>query len=320
MATFLTRAFTLAPAASDFFTDDAGSIFESDINAVAQAGIAVGYGDGTYRPNDAVTREEMASFLARAMGLSLIPGDTFVDVAGGHEPAINAIAAAGVTVGCDPVGPRYCPTASVIRDQMATFLTRARGLAPVAVTPDTLYAVASITDGDTFRAIVGGVSEPVRLIGMDTPEVGQCLADQATAYLSSRISGQSVRMIVDVSDRDGFGRLLRYVMIGNVFVNGELVRQGYATAIRYPPDTFMATYLEALQGEAQAAGRGIWGSAGACPPPPPLSQCHASYPTVCIRPPPPDLDCADIPYRNFKVLPPDPHNFDGNNDGVGCET
>jgi hypothetical protein len=49
------------------------------------------------------------------------------------------------------------------------------------------------------------------------------------------------------------------------------------------------------------------------------NQCHPSYPTVCIKPPPPDLDCGDIPYRNFLVLPPDPHNFDGNNDGIGCE-
>jgi hypothetical protein len=49
------------------------------------------------------------------------------------------------------------------------------------------------------------------------------------------------------------------------------------------------------------------------------SGCDPSYPTVCIPPPPPDLDCKDIPYRRFKVLPPDPHHFDGNHDGVGCE-
>lgn len=48
--------------------------------------------------------------------------------------------------------------------------------------------------------------------------------------------------------------------------------------------------------------------------------CHASYPTVCIPPPPPDLDCKHISYRRFKVLPPDPHNFDSDHDGIGCET
>jgi len=60
------------------------------------------------------------------------------------------------------------------------------------------------------------------------------------------------------------------------------------------------------------------------PPPPPPPSCAASYPTVCIRPPPPDLNCGDIPYTNFTVLwnvpDPDPHHFDGDKDGIGCET
>jgi hypothetical protein len=63
------------------------------------------------------------------------------------------------------------------------------------------------------------------------------------------------------------------------------------------------------------------------PPPPPgpgRGRCAASYPSVCIPPPPPDLDCGDIPFRNFRVrwdVPdPDPHHFDGDRDGVGCET
>jgi hypothetical protein len=60
------------------------------------------------------------------------------------------------------------------------------------------------------------------------------------------------------------------------------------------------------------------------PPPPPPASCSASYPDQCIAPPPPDLDCSDIPYRNFRVLwnvpDPDPHHFDGNRDGVGCES
>lgn len=48
-------------------------------------------------------------------------------------------------------------------------------------------------------------------------------------------------------------------------------------------------------------------------------SCDPAYPTVCIPPPPPDLDCADIPYRRFTVLAPDPHRFDGDHDGIGCE-
>jgi len=60
------------------------------------------------------------------------------------------------------------------------------------------------------------------------------------------------------------------------------------------------------------------------PPPttttPPSSNCHPSYPTHCIPPPPPDLDCGEIPWRDFTVLPPDPHGFDRDHDGIGCES
>ena len=51
-----------------------------------------------------------------------------------------------------------------------------------------------------------------------------------------------------------------------------------------------------------------------------ISKCDPSYPDMCIPPPPPDLDCKDIRYRNFKVLPPDPHHFDSDGDGIGCES
>lgn len=56
------------------------------------------------------------------------------------------------------------------------------------------------------------------------------------------------------------------------------------------------------------------------PPPPAAGGCHAAYPDVCIPPAPPDLNCGDIPHKRFRVLPPDPHGFDGNNDGIGCES
>jgi hypothetical protein len=63
---------------------------------------------------------------------------------------------------------------------------------------------------------------------------------------------------------------------------------------------------------------------GAClpinsPTPPPAANCHPSYPDNCIRGPPPKLNCDSISFRNFKVVEPDPHGFDGDNDGIGCE-
>jgi hypothetical protein len=52
----------------------------------------------------------------------------------------------------------------------------------------------------------------------------------------------------------------------------------------------------------------------------PTRDCDSSYPDFCIPPPPPDLDCADVNGRNFTVLPPDPHGFDREGDGLGCES
>jgi hypothetical protein len=80
-----------------------------------------------------------------------------------------------------------------------------------------------------------------------------------------------------------------------------------------------------VAGDFGALPGGILNSPPGCPPPPPpppppVENCHASYPTVCIPPPPPDLDCPQISARNFSVVGSDPHGFDGDNDGIGCET
>jgi len=109
---------------SGSFVDDDGSPFETDIEAIFAASITKGCGPRTYCPGAAVTRAQMASFLARALKLTAIPAGPFVDLgASPHAGDINAIAAAGVTLGCAP--DRYCPEANVRRDEMASFLARA---------------------------------------------------------------------------------------------------------------------------------------------------------------------------------------------------
>jgi hypothetical protein len=126
MASFLARALDLPAAAGDYFSDDAGSIHEADINRVAHAGITLGCDDGRYCPSTVVTRDQMASFLARALDLPAAGGDYFSDDAGSlHETDINRVAAAGISNGCQP--GLYCPTSPVTREQMAAFLHRALG-------------------------------------------------------------------------------------------------------------------------------------------------------------------------------------------------
>ena len=124
MASFLKRATGLPPAGADYFHDDWASIHQADINSVAEAGITHGCGGGRYCPTTVVTRDQMASFLVRALRLPPAGADYFSDDAGSpHEDDINRLAAAGVTTGCG--GGRYCPGGAVTREQMAAFLHRA---------------------------------------------------------------------------------------------------------------------------------------------------------------------------------------------------
>jgi len=140
MAAFLSRGLDLAPAATDYFTDDNGSVFEADINAVAAAGITRGCNppaNDLFCTNDPVTREQMAAFLARAFGYPATSTDYFSDDSSSiFEASINAMAAAGVTAGCNPPSnDRFCPTALVERDQMASFFARALDLDPITPPP-----------------------------------------------------------------------------------------------------------------------------------------------------------------------------------------
>lgn len=141
------------------------------------------------------------------------------------------------------------------------------------------------------------------------------------------LEGRTVMLEQDVSNTDRYGCLLRYVWAdldsarpGLELVNEEIVRAGYAT---YPPDMKYVDLLLAAEQYAREHNLGLWGAcpAGGAPHPPPFGEdCDPSYPTVCIPPPPPDLDCPDIPHRNFLVLLPDLHRFDGDHDGIGCES
>jgi micrococcal nuclease len=209
----------------------------------------------------------------------------------------------------------------------------------------------------------------VRLILIDAPEIQdpnnppECFGQEATTYLSWLLSlGGDLYLETDVSDRDRFGRLLRYVWLdfgdGEVYlVNEALVRAGYAAFSTFPPDV---KYVEEMREAGQFArehGYGLWsgcitdeagdtnelsgtqginagqqtetGPGQARPEPPPEQGaiadpasafgCEPSYPDVCIPPSPPDLDCGDVDHWRFTVYSPDPHRFDGDFDGVGCE-
>lgn len=125
-----------------------------------------------------------------------------------------------------------------------------------------------ISDGDTVRVNINGVSETVRLIGIDAPEesttfASDCYAADAHAYLERLIDGRAVYLEADANDRDQYGRLLRYLWLpkddGYVLVNQMIVARGYAAARIYVNDDLHAPELAAAELDAIANQRGIWG-------------------------------------------------------------
>jgi micrococcal nuclease len=198
--------------------------------------------------------------------------------------------------------------------------------------------VVHVTDGDTIHVEIDGAEYRLRYIGINTPETVdprrpvEWMGHEASEANTDLVAGKEVVLEKDVSEVDRYDRLLRYVWLhdgdGWLMANEELVRNGYAEVSTYPPDVKYVDRFLAAQNEARQAGLGLWGTP---PPPEPNPQqtspgsegatgCDPSYPGVCIPPSPPDLDCGDIPFRRFIVLPPDPHRFDGDHDGIGCES
>lgn len=128
--------------------------------------------------------------------------------------------------------------------------------------------VERVVDGDT---IVLADDNHVRLIGVDTPETKhpnkgvECFGKEASAFLSSLLpQGTGLRLVGDVEQRDHYDRLLAYAyrLPDGLFVNAELVREGYADVLTVPPNVAHSRELLELSRAARAAGRGLWSACG----------------------------------------------------------
>lgn len=411
-------------------------------------------------------RRRVRLTLAGATAWSIVFLATAVAVmppAGGEDPA-----AATTTAGADPAPSTTtpeptttaapttttsAPTSTTATTTAPTTTVRSSTTAPAGIPGAATGTVVSVTDGDTLDVRVDGRTETVRLIGINAPESGECYSAEAEDALAALVAVGTVQLTTDVSERDRFGRLLRYLWAADgLFVNEALVEAGAALAREYPPDTALAGRLAAAEQRARSAERGLWapdacgapsaaplafsgavfdapgddldpitgervaitnagtslvdltgwsladesashryafptgftlaagatvtvytacgtdtagflywceqGSAvwnndgdtaflrdpngnivdtttgsGLAPTAPPVAPvvtpsttgggstggCDPSYPDVCIPPYPPDLDCGQIDERRFRVDGNDPHGFDGDGDGIGCE-
>jgi len=250
------------------------------------------------------------------------------------EPPVNIVSVASTTQLAETAPPTLVATSTLpAPSQTPTSLPASPtsfSLHPcIPANPPQLGLVTRVVDGDTIHAIVDGQDFPIRYIGIDTPENTtkvEPFGAEATQKNAELVNGKVVTLVKDVSETDKYGRLLRYVLVDNAFVNLVLVQEGFANAVTYPPDVACADAFLQAERQAREANLGLWGllviPALAQPTPPTQASgnsCDPSYPDVCIPPPPPDLDCPDIPHKKFKVLPPDPHNFDKDHDGIGCE-
>lgn len=131
MAAFMRRWLDLPTSSQDYYSDDDGNIFEDDINALTEAGIAFGCGPDSYCPDEPLLREEFAEFFTSAFGYANPGGtDWFTDDDDSiYEESINALKAAGVTIGCNPPdNTRFCPYLPVDRAAMGSFFVRALDL------------------------------------------------------------------------------------------------------------------------------------------------------------------------------------------------
>lgn len=121
--------------------------------------------------------------------------------------------------------------------------------------------VVRVVDGDTIDVNINGEVVRVRYLGMNTTETnrGEDCSQEGKNANAALVDGQTVTLVPDRDPQDQYDRELRYIYVGNVFVNAELVRQGWAEAVMYEPNDAHWQELIALEQEAARARRGCHG-------------------------------------------------------------
>jgi micrococcal nuclease len=119
--------------------------------------------------------------------------------------------------------------------------------------------VVRVIDGDTIEVDINGTIVGIRYLGMNTTERGETCYSEGRDANAALVEGQTVRLVPDEDPVDRYERALRYVYVGDTFVNAELVRQGWAEAVMYEPNDAHWDELIALEQAAANANRGCHG-------------------------------------------------------------
>jgi len=173
-----------------------------------------------------------------------------------------------------------------------------------------VFKVTKVIDGDT---IVLENGEVVRYIGIDTPETNEynndCFAQEAFDINRELVEGKEVKLKKDVSERDRYRRLLRYVWIDDIFVNEYLIKEGYALSAKYPPDIKYAEEFDSFEKQAKESNLGLW------------SSCQVDGVICSLN----AYDCSDFETQKeaqeiYEFCGDnDIHKLDSDNDGLVCE-
>lgn len=234
MASFLVRMFGYRTSPStDPFRDDNTNKHESSINRVFAAGITVGCATDRFCPDGMVTRGQMATFLARALGLRYGAGsDHFVDDDGSkHEINLDRLFFAGITRGCRDTTNLVCPNGTVTREQMAAFLHRSTYAQPIGPA-----GVAQLTT-QSLTVTFGG---PARFKGVTFS------ADGAGA--TRKASFGTIPAATASADQTALVNGLRYarLSLGPMAGTWVKVRSNLTSAIGRAPSPPRCTYQDIL--------------------------------------------------------------------------
>lgn len=170
-----------------------------------------------------------------------------------------------------------------------------------------MVQVVRVTDGDTITALRDGEEVRVRLIGVNAPDSGECLAEESKKRLEELLRGKTVRLETDEGKSDRFGRTPAYLWAEEVLVNEQLAAEGLALSRPYPPNTLRQTELDEAEAAARREGRGMW-AADACGPP---TGVKMEITEIRWNPPGPDEEDLNGEYIVLRNLSDQPARLDG---------